>query len=391
MDFDNEIFTEESGATDNAAGDLSSASASEDATNGASSVTDDGGAMETGVDTNDGSIYSEKGSFRLTKDAMGNPIVTMNFPNDPAQEETEMTPAQEEAAVVNPLESPSQAMMSGNEQLAGLVGSQYEQPKEYTPNDFLLAMQLGTVDESRIPDMYRGQYQAYKQNTIRNPPQQAEEETKADLPQDTNAAQYYARINEMAENMAMKELGLTQEELDMGDYTDDEAILAKTKAYKTAVEANRGRILAEVQNEMQKHSQQQEEYRAASQEIQSFYQKAMKEEPNFQEIDRLMASRVNELPYREAVKLVPVLERLKNGTVTRADLPILGQFYKDTRMEYYAKKNEVGRAPAAVRKPPAVEQPGNGGKVPPRIPANFAKMSFRDKSNVIAQFQFSNE
>ena len=104
-----------------------------------------------------------------------------------------------------------------------------------------------------------------------------------------------------------------------------------------------------------------------------------------------MASRVNELPYREAVKLVPVLERLKNGTVTRADLPILGQFYKDTRMEYYAKKNEVGRAPAAVRKPPAVEQPGNGGKVPPRIPANFAKMSFRDKSNVIAQFQFSNE
>jgi hypothetical protein len=355
---------------------------SEGAAEGSSSVTETSAETDSMVGAMDDkdAIYSEKGSFRMTRDASGKPVIRMNIAPAPVVEEKPVEKPQEPVIVQE-----SQTMSDGNEQLAGLVGGLSDEPKEYTANDMMLAMQLGTVDESRIPAAYREQYQAYKQNTIRNPPS-AEPQT-AELPKkDANAAEYYARINQMAEDMAMQEIGITQEELDAEDFSDDDDLKQKVKAYKTAVEANRGRILADVQAEVQKGSQMQAEYRAANEAISAFYQKALKEEPNFREIDRMMATRVNELPYREAVKLVPTLERLKNGTITRAELPILEQFYKDTRMEYYARKNDVGRAPAAVR-PPAVETAGNGAELSRKFdPTDLAKMrSFREKARAIGK------
>lgn len=351
----------------------------------AESTPDVGGSDASPADSaDDGAIYSENGSFRLTRDAFGVPRVEMNMPKQEEDvKEQEQTPAQT---------VPAPAVESPTDALQGLVGGQYTEPTEYTPNEFVVAMQLGQVDESRIPEMYRSQYQVYKQNNIRHPPSgETAVDTQATTQTDSaNATQYYARINTLAEDMAKKELGITDDELEMGEYSDDENVVAKVKAYKVAVESNRGRILADVQAHVQRESQVQAEYKAAQDAVKAFYMKESKAEPNFAEIDKMMANRINDLPYKEAVKLAPILDKLKNGTITRAELPMLEQFYKDTRIEFYAKKNNVGRAPSAVR-PPAVESAGNGSEMRGGAHVSMlGKLNHRNKIKAISQMFLTN-
>ena len=317
-----------SGGSDNGGSNNVGSTGSEQQTSGA----DNAQQQQVGDTSDKSSVYSKGGSFKMTVDEYGRPKVVRNLPNtaDEGSNGGEQAKADGEQQ-----KQDNSAVLPGNEQLAGLVTNTVApaQPKEYTPNEFVVAMQLGQVDEERIPEVYRNQYQAYKQKAQQHQAGPTAEQNKADEAEQALAnAEYYAKINALSENLALKELGITKEDLDMAEYTDDETIRQKADAYKVAVEAKRNQILADIAAEAQKSAAIQNEHKAAMAEVKNFYNQVSKQEPNFLEIDKLMVSRVEQMPFAEAVKIKPLIDNLRKGTITRAELPQLQKYYEDTRI-----------------------------------------------------------
>ena len=113
--------------------------------------------------------------------------------------------------------------------------------------------------------------------------------------------------------------------------------------------------------------QQQAEAQAFAQEFIPKMHQAQREEPNFNQIDLMMENFYQQLPYQEAVQVAAAVERYKNGTCTRADIPVLESYYNKTRAAFYAKQTGLSSAPTPAPKaaPPQVE---GAGKVAPNAP-----------------------
>ena len=184
----------------------------------------------------------------------------------------------------------------------------------------------------------------------------------------------------------MQEIGITQDELDVAEYSDDQELLDKVAAYKAAIENNRTRIMYDVENIRRAHEAERKDHANAYDAVVAFANDMRKKEPNFEAIDKLMVTRVSQMPYEKASKLVPLLQRVANGTLSTADLPALQEMYNETRLEFYSKREGVGLAPQA-QKPAFVESPGTGKEAPRQTTplSALGKMSKRDREAAIGQ------
>lgn len=306
---------------------------------------------------------SEKGSFKLVyNERTGRNEVVSTMPTETEQADVQQTEApvkQTEANESKPQAEQKQNDYSGTEllQFAQMVQQQPPQPVYYPPVQ---------------PPQPAPQQQAPAEDTGADEVAQAKE--------------YYNNVNKLAQERAMQEVGITQDELDVAEYSDDQELLDKVSAYKAAIENNRTRIMNDVENIRRVHEAERADHANAYQAVVNFANEMKKKEPNFAAIDKLMTSRVAQMPYEKASKIVPLLQKVANGTLTTADLPALQEMYNETRLEFYSKREGVGLAPQA-QKPSFVETPGTGGDVPRQTTplSALGKMSKRDREAAIGQ------
>ena len=350
------------------------AAATETSTNESSVTSGGGGAIPpntaTAKEADSTIAQSEKGSFVLRyNERTGRNEVVSTMPTE-KEEQAEEAPApqqQEAQPAAQPQEQPAQP----------------PQENTYNGNEMLQFAQM--IRQQPAAPMYPPAQPLPVQPQVA-PTQQAEPQDETAL-----AKEYYSNVNKMAKERAMKEIGITQDELDVAEYSDDAELVEKAAAYRAAVENNRTQIMHDVDSIRRAQEAERNDHAQAYQTVMAFTQEMKQKEPNFDAIDKLMISRVNNMPYAEAIKIAPLIQKVQNGTLTTADLPALQEMYNQTRLEFYSKKTGVGLAPKVVNKPAFVEKPGNGAEAPKQTTplSELGKMSKRDREAAIGQM-FSN-
>ena len=274
------------------------------------------------------------------------------------------------------------------------------EPAAYNANELLAAMTTGMVDESRIPDDLRAPYVAIRQQqqiaaltAQQYAQQQAMQIQQMQVPQQDaqvptpQQEDLYRRIQNAAEEKALKDLGITREQLSDLSYSESEDGAKKADEFRVAVQMNVSAITREIDAYQMELRQQQAEAQAFMQEFVPKMQQVQREEPNFNQIDLMMENFYQQLPYQEAVQVAAAVERYKNGTCTRADIPVLESYYNKTRAAFYAKQTGISPTPQPAPKaaPPQVE---GVGKVTPNAPQQvdwsvMRKMSVRERDEFL--------
>lgn len=339
---------------------------------------------------------SERGSFKLVyNERTGRNEVVSTMPEEPSNSGQDVASQRTTGTYTG------NELIQTAQRLTEAQPIQQSNTGEYTPTELQTAMQLGQVNESRIPVYLRqayylamaGQNTANAGTTGAPSTNNADQSTQTAVPaanQQEEAAeqarQFYQRVQTMAQERAMNEVGITQDEIDVAEYTDDEVILNKFNAYTAAMENNRAQILRDVENFNQQQRAIEADHTQAYQTVAAFVQEMQQKEPNFKAIDELMLTRPNKMTYEEAVKVIPLIEKVRTGNLTTADLPALQEMYNQTRLEYYSNKTGVGLAPQVV-KPAYVETPGRGGEAPRQTTplSQLGKMNQKDKIKAIGQ------
>lgn len=295
-----------------------------------------------------------------------------NMENKPAEDATLPTPPATEQQPSKPAE--------------GLV-----QTEPYTLDQLNLAIQMGNVDERRIPREYVMQYFQYRQQQAQQQAAiQARQEKIQQERQQAQAVQQQqllAKINETAQQQAMQELGLKKEDLDLVEYSDDETLKNKVNQYHMNVEWKRQQIMLALQaqqlQEQQRVNAQQEIYKG----ITDFVIQRKQEEPHFDEINQLMTTRYQTMPFAEAQAVSDAIQALNSGRINEAQCRVLEKYYEDTRVAYYAKINDLSKTPKKIPVP-KVEQPGTGATEPPKAFdfGSLKNMSVRERRAALAQY-----
>lgn len=239
-------------------------------------------------------------------------------------------------------------------------------PTAYTSDEFLQAMTLGQVDESRIPDALKANYIALcqqRQIAAMQAQQQAAMQQAAAMQQPSQEAQpapdmtaMYRRMREVAEAKARADLGLSASDLEGAEYGEDEEAQKKVEAYRVAVEMNIQQLARSIDEHQRQMVAEQQESQQAMAQIVPLYQQLAATEPHFAEIDQMMIGHYRRMAYADAVKVEAAMRRLAQGTPTRADVPVLKEYYDKTRKAFYAKRQGVPTTPVPAM-PPARAQP----------------------------------
>lgn len=292
-------------------------------------------------------------------------------PRESEQKFPEVPEKAEPPEEAKPVETPKvpEVPEPGDSELLNKLSGIQPKPNYYSPEELSLAMQLKNVDESRIPPQYKAQYDALKPK----PPTQADVES-----------QIRAKIQSMAQAEAMKKSGCTQEDLEMGEFSDDPDVAKRVQDYKVAYEMAQQQIIRDSTMAYQRAQAEQAKRMQVMQNVQNFVNTQRQQEPHFDEIGKFMETYFQSLPYKQATLVAPCLEAAMKGNLTQAQADILGEYYKICRKEFYARLNHTSTTPTP--KAPRVETRGNGASASPQT--DYASMlrnaSMRNKSRILA-------
>lgn len=310
-----------------------------------------------------------KGKYVLYTDESGQRRLKLSSEEPaPAETQTEEQQTQED--------STAQGGTNSAAATAQNVVNELQQPSApYTLGEFTQALTTGNVDESRIPAEYVAQYAQYKiAQAIEAQKQQAErakqlaEQQKVELEktltpeeQQANMQAFLQGLDDEAAKRAAKDAGLTEEDLANMDFMDDSD--QKIINYKLFKEWHRNQLMSELQQRAAVENTAREKQAAIYKDINNFIAEAKASEPNFDEIDKIMNTRFQTMPYEQGKKIEAVYEALKAGNITEAQTVELRKYYEDVRKEFYAKKAGLSTTPKPAVRPPVVERAGNGKEV----------------------------
>lgn len=253
------------------------------------------------------------------------------------------------------------------------IGQQFNQQlPAYTLDEFSNAIATGYVDEKRVPQEYQRQYADWKINQAvqaHNAQQRAiaqqeaarRAEIEAQMNPETRQEQmreFLTGLDKEADARARQDAGLSEEDIENLDLMDDDD--PKLINYKLAKEWHRQDLMAKMQNRYADEQAQRQRQEAVYAGINQFTEEQRAKEPNFDAIDRMLLTRVNDLTYKQAQVIVPVLQALQNGTINEAQTEVLRNYYEDTRKMFYMQKNGLSATPRTVNRPPTVERAGDG-------------------------------
>lgn len=247
--------------------------------------------------------------------------------------------------------------------------------QNYTPSELFQEIALGhNVDESRIPQELAGDYAAIRQQQMNVINKQQAEAAMQAQPEPLSESEMQAKaqqaqldafkeIRKMAEDKAKADLGISDEDIEDAEYSDDDDIQLKVQAYKQAVQMNMNLINQQIANNRAQQQaielQRQQETQQAIAVIGPKWQEYQKD-PHYGEIDAMMEHYYEKLPYGEGIKVKASIDRLLSGRPVRGDYDVLNNYYLKTKEAYYAKKTGVGTTPQPAHRsaPPYVEPTG---------------------------------
>lgn len=252
---------------------------------------------------------------------------------------------------------------------------QIQQSQFYSPAELSLAIQMGQVDESKIPPEYQPQYLAMKQqNAPKPPPQKSETELRNE---------FLDAVNKAAHDKAMKDVGITEDELSMGEFSDNDEIQTKVSRYKAALDVARSQIISGYSEQVrveQMKAQQENEFKKG---VADWIDEQRAAEPNFDEIGFFMQEHYKTMPYEKAAAIAPAIQKAMQGKLDPQSAEVVKNYYEDCRKEFYAKKNGTSTTPSP--RSPSVERKGTGQDVVK--PIDYAEQlraaPARDKSKIV--------
>ena len=278
----------------------------------------------------------------------------------------EVDPATGERRVVQLMPEEVQQQAS-DEGTAEPQAAQSAAPPAYTSEEFLQAMTLGQVDESRIPEALKANYVALRQQQqiaamqaqqvyAAQQAQQMQPPPREKEPPAPDMTAMYQRMREVAEAKARADLGITAKDIEGAEYAEDDETRKKAEVYRVAVEMNLQQLARAVDEHQRQAAMMQQETQQAMREIVPLYQQLAATEPHFAEIDQMMAGYYQRMAYGDAVRVEAAMRRLAAGQPTREDVPVLKDYYQRTRKAFYAKRQGVPTTPVPAM-PPARAQP----------------------------------
>lgn len=280
-------------------------------------------------------------------------------------EEPQVTPQVEEAPVEQAVESTEPSPF---EKLA----PKQEEPQAYTPAEMSLAMQLGQVDEGRIPAEFMPQYMALKAKD--EPAPKTAEEVRRE---------FYDKVTASVKGQTMQEVGITDDELALGEYADDPAVREKIERYKLALEMNRRKAVDAVYDGIRAEQETQKAQQQFRNGVAEWINAQRTQEPHFDDIGSYMTEAYKNMRYEDAKVIAPAMEAALNGNLTPEYAAVIQKYYEGCRKEYYAKLNGTSTTPTP--RTPVVETKGGGRNVSEET--DYGKLlreaSPRDKSRIV--------
>ncbi len=250
-----------------------------------------------------------------------------------------------------------------------------QQQQFYSPAELSLAIQMGQVDESKIPPEYQPQYLAMKQqNAPKPPPQKSEAELRNE---------FLDAVNKAARDKAMKDVGITEDELSMGEFSDNDEIQTKVSRYKAALDVARSQIISGYSEQVrieQMKAQQENEFKKG---VADWINEQRAAEPHFDEIGFFMQEHYKTMPYEKAATIAPAIQKAMHGKLDPQSAEVVRSYYEDCRKEFYAKKNGTSTTPSP--RSPSVERKGTGQDVvkPIDYAEQLRSAPVRDKSKIV--------
>lgn len=321
-------------------------------------------------------VIATAGTTQLIEDANGlRRIIDVNQQQqaEPAQAPVPGTGTEPQTQPANPDPAAELAPVPGTEQPAAPapLNTQPQPLPVYTPQELSLAIQMGIVDESRIPPSLAIQYGQFKEKQAQQMAIAANQQQAQQTPQPNEAQQrmeFLEKIEKTSRELTMQQLGLTEQDLadrDYADYSDNPDLEKRVKAFEGLNAYNRQQIINDVQAQQAKAAQQAAAQKAVNDSILSFAQNEIRTEPKFTEINNALETYYQSLPYAKGAKYAEALNAYKAGTATEAQANVLKEYYDETKRMIYAKANNLSTTPTpVVRTPARVESPGTGLDTP---------------------------
>ena len=348
-------------------------------------------APSTPVNTNT-SVNTENRSEGLQTRESGNQQIIAAAKNSEGTQGYVLVKGEDGKTHLKPSPLPEQPKSEGAAQESNVVGTDANQQKltdvpqqigqqfnqqlpAYTLDEFSNAIATGYVDEKRVPQEYQRQYADWKisqavqahnaqQRAIAQQEAARRAEIEAQMNPETRQEQmreFLTGLDKEADARARQDAGLSEEDIENLDLMDDDD--PKLINYKLAKEWHRQDLMAKMQNRYADEQAQRQRQEAVYAGINQFTEEQRAKEPNFDAIDRMLLTRVNDLTYKQAQVIVPVLQALQNGTINEAQTEVLRNYYEDTRKMFYMQKNGLSATPRTVNRPPTVERAGDGRDV----------------------------
>lgn len=364
------------------------------------------------------SVNAENRSEGLQTHESGNQQIIAAAKNSEGTQGYVLVKGEDGKTHLKPSPLPEQPKSEGAAQESNVVGTDANQPKltdapqqigqqfnqqlpAYTLDEFSNAIATGYVDEKRVPQEYQRQYADWKINQAvqaHNAQQKAiaqqeaarRAEIEAQMNPETRQEQmreFLTGLDKEADARARQDVGLSEEDIENLDLMDDDD--PKLINYKLAKEWHRQDLMAKMQNRYADEQAQRQRQEAVYAGINQFTEEQRAKEPNFDAIDRMLLTRVNDLTYKQAQVIVPVLQALQNGTINEAQTEILRNYYEDTRKMFYMQKNGLDTTPKAVNRPPTVERAGDGRDIKSVYVPDYsalAKSDVRGRRAWLAEF-----
>lgn len=320
----------------------------------------------------------------------GAPEPTTETQGEPAPQPTqEEAPAPDFALRKNP-ETGRMEFLEGDEihtskQEESAAEQTQATPNAYSADELFRDFAMGKVDESRVPPALEGYYASIKtqqenaqlrqQAALQQQMAQQQQQTQLTKPVDNSANMVaaYQQMEKYAREKAFHDLGIEGEQaLSEMQYSDKPEDKQKYAVFNTAVQQNMQLIGQAVAEQQTRAAAEEQSTRQELEIIRNGVLEYQKTEPHFNEIDKLMGTHWQTMPYEQAQKVIPTLNRAvqvfsgqPGARLLPSDKDVLNAYYQECKKVFYAQQTGVGTTPKPVKPvAPNVEHAGQASNAP---------------------------
>lgn len=367
-------------------------------------TTDVGGAVETTApssqeaqqtqpqDTHDSQSVNEGGvKYVLEKQQNGRNVVRIiqdTKPTTTGAGEAVMTKSETAQQTVQPTmqtahqsETPP-AVQVPTQQMFGVDGNE-PRAQPYSIADINTAIQAGIpLAQERIPSELVGWYQQKQMEMQQKNAPDLKEQQKA----------FFKNVAQKAKTEALTELEMTEEDLtrdiDLLDYEEQEKLQQKRQAFQELAQFNQAMLLNQAQMEMVRQAQAREAQLGVVRGIVEYAEELSKTEPNFQQINDMMRTHYQTLPYQDGAVVKEAIDALSANTITQRQAEVLRDYYEKTRLAFYAGKNNLTTRPQTIATPPVTERTSSGSYQQAEAPnwESMRGMTQRERNQYVIKY-----